>query len=166
MREGSSDHPTILFFTMPRDHANHYQPSGFYCQRTITRMTRVSYPRTRNSSRLCPQPYPSPADLISRVDAEGNAWYRDVGDDLHMRDFIWLTRMQSARRMEERVRRFSNRDLVMERLLEEGTFDRVQPDMPVACEQMAMGYAASMCQRLLMRVEHLESEVSKLTTLG
>ena len=93
------------------------------------------------------------------MDARGQAWYGDVGEDLHQRDFIWLTRMQLARRMSERIRRFPGRDLVLDRLLEEGVLDRRDPDVSDAREELAMGYAASMVQRLLMRVENLERGV-------
>ena len=49
--------------------------------------------------------------------------------------------------------------------MEEGTFDRQDPDYPNTQEQFAMAYSASMVQRLLVRIEHLESEVGCLLSL-
>ena len=44
--------------------------------------------------------------------------------------------------------------------MEEGTFDRQEPDLPNTQKQFAMAYSASMVQCLLVRIEHLELEVS------
>jgi hypothetical protein len=64
--------------------------------------------------------------------------------------------------MSERSQQFPNQDPVLERLLEEGIFDRSDPDLPDAREAAAMGHSAAMVQRLLMRIESLESEVRVL----
>ena len=61
--------------------------------------------------------------------------------------------------MTKRYRHFPKRDKVLDHLMEEGTFDRWDPDYPNTQEQFAMAYSASMVQRLLIRIEHLESEV-------
>ena len=52
------------------------------------------------------------------------SWFKDAGEELHTSDFILLTRMQTARRMSQRASRFPGRDMVLERLMAEGTFDR------------------------------------------
>ena len=98
--------------------------------------------------------------VADRVDVEGTNWHSSPAKDLYLRDFVWFTRMQTACRMTERYHRFPCRDKVLNRLLEEGTFDRQESDLPNTQEQFAMVYSASMVQRLLVRIEHLESEVS------
>ena len=40
--------------------------------------------------------------LIDRMDAAGDDWYRDTAPDLYVNDFVWLTRLQSARRLTQR----------------------------------------------------------------
>src|ERR1700743_3363482 len=102
---------------MPCTIQNKYYAEGPLPRHTITHMCRPLHSRARNSTALYPRPYTTTSELIDCVDAVGQAWYRDVGEDLHQRDFIWLTRMQSARRMGERIRRFPGRNLVFERLL-------------------------------------------------
>ena len=71
--------------------------------------------------------------------------------------------MQTARQMTESYHCFPRRDKVLDCLLEEGTFNRWEPDLPNTQEQFAMAYSASMVQCLLVRIEHLESEVSVST---
>ena len=58
--------------------------------------------------------------------------------------------------MQQQVERFPDRDRVLERLMEEGTFDRRDPDMPDAREELAMAHSSAMVQRLLMRIERVE----------
>jgi hypothetical protein len=49
---------------------------------------------------------------------------------------------------------------VLDRLLEDGTFDRNSDiDAPNSFEEFAMGHASAMANRLLMRIESLEAEV-------
>ena len=96
---------------------------------------------------------------MDQVDSPSYNWYHDKGQDLHQRDFLFLARMQTACRMQQRVERFPDRDRVLERLMEEGTFDRRDPDMPVAREELAMAHSSAMVQRLLMRIERVEQEV-------
>ena len=118
-------------------------------------MSRQVYPHSRSSI----VEYATVENMMERVDGIGNAWYNTPADDLYLRDFVFFTRMQTARRMTDRYRRFPKRDKVLNRLMEEGTFDRRDPDYPNTQEQFAMAYSASMVQRLLVRIEHLESEV-------
>src|SRR5882762_11972950 len=94
-----------------------------------------------------------------------NEWYRDPSEDLYLRDLLFVVCMQTARRMEERSRRFPRRDLVLDRLIVEGTFDRVAPDYSSFAEEMVMHHSSAMVQRVLMRVECLESEVRNVTEL-
>src|SRR5882762_9752552 len=92
-------------------------------------------------------------------DPHGNAWYRDPAEDLYLRDLLFVVRMQTARRMEERTCWFPRRDLVLDHLIVEGTFDRRAPDYPSFAEEMAMHHSSAMVQWLLMRIECMESEV-------
>jgi hypothetical protein len=98
--------------------------------------------------------------MMIRSDTDGHDWFQDTGEDLHLSDFIFLARMQTARRLSQRVSRFPHRDLVLERLLVEGTFDRVWDNPLHAGEAFAMNHASAMVNRLLMRVEKLEDDVS------
>ena len=102
---------------------------------------------------------------MERVDGFENAWYNTPADNLYLRDFVFFTRMQTAHCMMDRYRHFPKRDKVLDRLMEEGTFDRRDPDFSNTQEQFAMAYSASMVQRLLIRIEHLESEVGCLLSL-
>ena len=96
---------------------------------------------------------------MDQIDSPSYDWYHDEGQDLHQHDFLFLARMQMARRMQQWVERFPNRDQVLERLMEEGTFDRRDPDVPDAREELAMAHSSVMVQRLLMRIERIEREV-------
>jgi hypothetical protein len=97
---------------------------------------------------------------MTRMDSDvDESWFRDSGEELHLSDFVFLTRMQTARRVSHRAARFPRRDLVLERLMVEGTFDRRDPNTPHTAEEFAMNHASSMVNRVLMRIEHLESEV-------
>ena len=55
--------------------------------------------------------------------------------------------------------RVRNIDQVLDRLLVEGVFDREEPNMRSAAEEMSMAQSAAMVQRLLMRIESLEHQV-------
>src|SRR5882762_2236798 len=148
---------------MPCDINNKYWVRGAYQDRTISRMTRAMYPRSRISTHHANTPYRSAADMIARIDdGPGQAWYHDAAHDLHLHDFVFHTRMQTARRIQEHTQRFPDRDMVLERLIAKGTFDRVEPNTPDVREELAMNHASAMVQRLLMRVENLESQVSLL----
>jgi hypothetical protein len=147
---------------MPQDNSGRYfLDCTQYGERPISRMTRVTYARSRTSTRLYPRPYPSISNIINRVDESGDEWFHWPGNELHLRDFVWLARMQTARRLLDRTRRsIPNRDPVLDRLLEDGTFDRNgETDAPNSAEEMAMGHSSAMANRLLMRIESLEAEV-------
>src|SRR6267143_4512711 len=148
---------------MPQDIHNRYFVPGVYDDRTISPTSRYPHIRTRNSTRAAPVPYPIPETLMTRVDnPHGNEWYRDPSEDLYLRDLLFVVRMQTARRMEERTCRFPRCDLVLDRLIVEGTFDCVAPDYSSFVEEMAMHHSSAMVQRLLMRIECMESEVRLL----
>src|ERR1700739_3906485 len=140
---------TSTLNAMPRDEQNRFWARGIYQQRTITRPTNSVFPRSRQSTRHYPRPYPTPEQIIERLDGDGDDWYHLPSQDLHQRDFVWTTAMQTARRMTQRMKRFGNRDQVLERLLEEGTFNRRDPDYRNASEEYAMMYSAAIGQRLL-----------------
>src|SRR5882762_1117839 len=114
---------------MPRDIRNHYFIPGAYDDCTISPTSRYPHLRTRNLTCAAPLPYPTPETLMTHVNnPHGNEWYRDPSEDLYLRDLLFFVRMQTARRMEERTRRFPRCDLVLDRLIVEGMFDRVAPD--------------------------------------
>ena len=119
----------------------------------------MSHTRAANSSRMYPHPYPSALSLIKRIDQAGDGWYGDCTDDLHLRDFIWFARMQTACRISISGRQPRGRDQVLEQLLEEGTFDRVEPNVPNVVEEFCMAHSAAIGQRLLVRIEGLERRV-------
>ena len=150
---------------MPIDASGKYWVRGSFQERVISRMSQTSYTRARNSTRLHPRPYPSSEQLIRRMDStDDESWFQDTGDELHFSDFVWQARMQTARRMSQRASRFPGRDMVLERLMMEGTFDRRDPNAPHTAADFAMQHSSAMINRVLMRVEHLESEVSPLLT--
>ena len=144
---------------MPHDERNRYWVAGAFSDRTISRSTRSTYPRARDSSRANNIPYPRPEMIIRRVDSS-DTWYLHAGNDLFLRDLVFQARMQTGRRLTDRTTRFPQRDRVLERLLVEGTFDREDPDIPDSREELAMNYLAALVQRLLMRIESLEADVS------
>jgi hypothetical protein len=149
-------------FIMPQDNSGRYFLNcTAYGNRSISRMTCVTYEQSRTSTRLYPRPYPSISNLISCVDGPGDDWFHYPGYELHLRDFVWLARMQTARHLFDRTcRSIPNRDPVLDRLLEEGTFDRnSETDAPNQFEEFAMGHSSAMANRLLMRIESLEAEV-------
>jgi hypothetical protein len=79
----------------------------------------------------------------------------------HLCDFVWLARMQTARHLRDRTQRtIINCDPVLDRLLEEGTFDhKGDIDIPNTYEEFAMGHSSAMANQLLMCIESLEAEV-------
>ena len=82
---------------MPRDNLNRYYVPGGYSQRTITHMSRMAYAHSANSTAMYTCLYATADSLIKRVDGQGEDWYHDEANDLHLWDFIWFTRMQMAR---------------------------------------------------------------------
>ena len=151
----------LTYFAMPRDNASRYFIPGAFSSHTISQMSRMTHTRAANSTRMYPRPYPTAHSLIERIDEAGDGWYSDCADDLHLRNFIWFARMQTARRMSISGRQPRGGDQVLERLLEEGTFDRVEPNIPNAIEEFCMAHAAAIGQRLLVRIEGLERRVSQ-----
>ena len=87
---------------MPRDNLNHHYVPGGYGQHTITHMSRMAYSRLANSTAMYARPYATADSLIQRVDSQGEDWYHDEANNLHLQDFIWFTQMQMARRMRDR----------------------------------------------------------------
>ena len=97
---------------------------------------------------------------MDQVDSPSYNWYHDEGQDLHQCNFIFLSWMQMARHMQQRVERFPDRDRVLEHLMEDGMFDHHDPNVPDIREELAMAHSSAMVQRLLMRIERIEKEVS------
>ena len=149
---------------MPIDSSNKFWVRGSFQSRTISRMSRTSYTRAHNSSCLQPHPYPSPQSIMTCVNyVDDERWYQDEGQDLHLSNFVFLARMQTARRLSQHVERFPECDPVLGRLMAEGTFDHQDPNVPHSSEEFAMNHATAMIQRVLMRVEALEAEVCVVT---
>ena len=149
-----------LIANMPVDLSGKFRVSGAYHGRTISYMTGSHYSCTCTSPHSNPVPYPTCDEMMVRMDAEGEGWYSSVGEDLYLKDFIFQAWMQTARYAAQRWECFPCRDRVLDRLIEEGTFDHQSPDTPNAREELAMSHAAAMVQRLLMRIECLEADVS------
>ena len=119
-------------------------------------MSRMAYSRLANSMAMYTCPYATAGSLIQRVDQQGEDWYHDEANDLHLRDFIWFAWMQTARQMRDRGTRVRNIDQVFDQLLVEGIFDREESNMRSAVEEMSMAHSVAMVQRLLMRIESLK----------
>ena len=141
---------------MPRDNLNCYYVPGGYSQQTITHMSRMAYSRSANSTAMYAHPYATANSLIQRVDQQGEDWYHYEDNDLHLCDFIWFARMQTAQRMQDWGMRVRNIDRVLDWLVVEGIFDREEPNMRSGAEEMSMAHSAAMVQRLLMRIKSLE----------
>ena len=58
--------------------------------------------------------------------------------------------------MRDRGTRVRNIDHILDQLLVEEIFDREEPNMRSAAEEMSMVHSAAMVQRLLMRIESLK----------
>ena len=144
---------------MPRDIQGKYYVTGDFGERRISRMTLSIPNRAQNSSRLYPIPYRSPNEIMECVDGPRQSWYQEEARDLHLRDFVWHTSMQTARHLQDCSSCFPNCDHILERLLADGIFDWEEPNTPDARESFAMAHSSLMVQRLLMRIETLESKV-------
>ena len=97
---------------MPFENDSYFTHSAFQ-HRVISRRSLASYDRARDSTRLYPRPYPSPASIALCMES-GDDWYNHAGRDLHLIDLLFQARIQTARRMSQRVDRFPNRDRVLE----------------------------------------------------
>ena len=69
---------------MPCDNLNRYYVPGGYGQRTITRMSWMAYSRSANSTAMYACPYATADSLIQRVDSQGEDWYHDEANNLHL----------------------------------------------------------------------------------
>ena len=138
---------------------NSYFARGTFQHCVITRQSLASYDRARDSTRLYPRPYPSPAAIALRMES-GEDWYNHAGRDLHLVDLLFQTRIQTARRMSQHVERFPNRDRVLERLMVESLFDRRDPDHVHIAEMRANWMSVALMERVLERVENTEGRVS------
>ena len=137
---------------------NQYFARGAFQHRVITCHSLASYDRARNSTRLHPHPYPSPATIALCMES-GEEWYTHAGRDLHLVDLLFQACIQTARRMSQRVDRFPNRDRVLERLMAEGLFDRCKPDHEHIVEMRANWLSVALTERVLERVENVEGRV-------
>src|SRR5258705_1787262 len=160
IEQGPHPQPPSSVFIMPRDLQGHYWAHGNFHSCVITRMSTTNHSCARGTTRFSPTPYPSSDSIIALMDEENDQWYHDTGTDLHPRDFVFQTRIQTACCLSQRAVRFPSRDRVLERLLEEGTFDREAPELRSHSEEYAMAHSSAMVNRLLMWIETLESQVS------
>ena len=87
---------------MPHNNLNHYYVPGGYGQCTITHMSRMAYSHSAYSMAMYARPYATADSLIQRVDQQGEDWYHDEANNLHLCDFIWFAQMQTAQRMRDR----------------------------------------------------------------
>ena len=139
---------------------NHsYFARGAFSHRAITRQSLASYDRARDSTRQNPRPYPSPTVIALCMEGDGD-WYNHAGRDLHLIDLLFQARIQTARRLSQRVDRFPNRDRVLERLMAEGLFDRREPDHVHIAEMRANWLSVALTERVLERIENVEGRVS------
>ena len=144
---------------------NQYFARGSFQHRVLTRQSLASYDRARDSTRQYPHPYPSPAAIALRMES-GDDWYNHAGHDLHLIDLLFQARIQTARRMSQRVDRFPNRDRVLERLMAEGLFDRRDPDHVHIAEMRANWMSVALTERVLERVENTEGRVSSFSLVS
>ena len=127
---------------------NQYFARGAFQHCIITRHSLASYDRARDSTRMYPRPYPSPAAIALRMEA-GEDWYNDAGRDLHLVDLLFQSRIQTARHMSQRVDCFPNRDRVLERLMAKGLFNRREPDHEHIAEMRANWLSVALTERVL-----------------
>ena len=131
---------------MPHDNTSCYFVPGAFGSHTVSCMSRMTHTHAANSSRMYPHPYPTALSLIERIDQAGDGWYSDCADDLHLRNFIWFACMQTACHMSISGRQPQGGDQVLKRLLEEGIFDRVKPNVPNVVEEFCMAHSAAISQ--------------------
>ena len=86
-------------------------------------------------------------------------WYHHAGRDLHLINPLFQACIQMARRMSQRVDCFPNRDRVLEWLMVEGLFDHQEPDHVHIAEMWANWMSVALMERVLERVENLETRV-------
>ena len=138
---------------------NSYFAHGSFQHHVISHQSLTSYDWARDSTRQYPRPYPLPATIALRMES-GEDWYNHAGRDLHLIDLLFQSRIQTTRRMSQRVDRFPNRDQVLERLMAEGLFDRCEPDHVHIAEMRANWLSVALIKRVLERVENVEGRVS------
>ena len=127
----------------------------------------MTHTHAANSTRMYPRPYPTAHSLIERVDEAGDGWYSDCADDLHLRDFIWFVHMQTACHMSISGRQPRGGDQVLERLLEEGTFNHVEPNIPNAVKEFCMALSGPLYPKLSTCFEGARlTELVQLVTAG
>src|SRR5258707_1826810 len=144
IEQGPHTQPPSSVFLMPRDLQGRYWAHGNFHSRVITRMSTTNHSRARGTTRFSPVPYPSSNSIIARMDKDNDQWYHDTGADLHPRDFIFQAHIQTARHLSQRTIRFPSRNMVLEQLLEEGTFDREVPEFWSHSEEYAMAHSSTM----------------------
>ena len=127
---------------------NQYFTRGAFQHHIITHHSLASYDRARDSTRLYPRPYPSPATIALHMES-GEEWYTHAGHDLHLVDLLFQAHIQTTRRMSQRVDCFPNWDRVLERLMAEGLFNRREPDHEHIAEMQANWLSVALTERVL-----------------
>ena len=159
--KGKEHHPQLPFsIIMPRDLQGRYWAHGNFHSRVITRMSNVDHPRARGNTCFSPIPYPSSNSIIARMDDNNDRWYHDTGSDLYPHNFVFQAHIQTARHLSQRAVRFPSRDLILEQLLEEGTFNKEVPEHRSHSEEYTMAHSSAMINCMLMHIETLESQMS------
>ena len=146
-----------LSFNMPFEN-NQYFARGSFSHHTITRQSLASYDWARDSTCQYPRPYPLPAVIALHMDNE-EGWYTHAGRNLHLVNLLFQARIQTTRRMSQRVDRFPNQDRTLERLMVEGLFDCRDLDFRDISEMCANWMSVALMERVLERVENLEGQV-------
>ena len=137
---------------------NQYFTCGAFQYRIITCQSLASYNQARDSTRQYPHPYPSPATIALRMEV-GEDWYNDARRNLHLVDLLFQSRIQTARRMSQRVDRFPNWDRVLEHLMAEGLFNRCEPDHEHIAEMRVNWLSVALTKRVLEQVENVKGRV-------
>ena len=151
----------LIIISMPFEN-NQYFACGSFQHHILTRQSLASYDRARDSTCQYPHPYLSPAAIALRMESRDD-WYNHTGHDLHLIDLLFQARIQTARRMSQRVDRFPNRDRVLERLMAEGLFDCRDPDHVHIAELHTNWMLVALTERVLERVENTEGRVSSFS---
>jgi len=150
---------------MPRITQNTYR----IAEVNVSRTDQGRYPHSRTN---VIDPYPKNTRIIDRLDGEGNAYVDNPMHDLYNEDFLWGASIQTARLQSERRFAHPKRDRVLDRLITMGVQDMDSSREPGMSTRgrgvptsLEMRHASSIGSRLLSRIDVLEKEVGRRTSL-
>ena len=121
----------------------------------------ASYNWARDSTCQYPCPYPSPAAIALCMENDED-WYTHASCNLHLVNLLFQAHIQTAHWMSQCVDCFPNQDRVLECLMAKGLFDWHKPDHIHIAEVHANRLSVVLMERVLERVENLETRVSFL----